>query len=605
MLDRRSFLLSGSALAGLAATGPAIGATAPEAARMNALFDTFMDEALDHSPEGVTGLGLDSGKRAYQKAMLGSRSPAEIAALKALNTSQLQRLKAINRGALMGLDAVNYDAVLYGLEQTEYTDKRFHFGAIGAGNPYVIHQLGGAYHDIPDFLDSQHQIATKTDADDYLARLTALGTALNQECDVAEHDFALGVVPPDFVIARTLEQMTKLRSFAPDKAPLVQSVARRTKEKKIAGDYAGQAARIVTEFVYPALDRQIALFKRAQPKAAHDAGVWRLKDGEAYYEASFTAQATTTMKPAEIHKLGLDIVHDCTSQIDAIMKANGLTKGSVGERLKAMFADPKFRYPNTDAGKDKLIADLNRRVQQIRALLPKYFGTVPKANLVIKRVPKYLEAGSPGGYYMNASLDGKRPGTYYINLRDTAEKPSWTLPALTYHEGIPGHHLQISIAQEAPLPLIRKVAGYTAYTEGWAVYTEQVAVEMGLYANDPWGHIGQLHDAMLRAARLALDSGIHTMRWSREQGIKYYADTLGDPASAATTEVERYCVWPGQACCYMIGKLTILRLRDKAKKALGPRFDLRKFHDAVLLAGALPLTVLEKVVDDYIAKNRA
>ncbi len=609
MLDRRSVLRSGTAIALLAISGKASARTKsvnanPEAVKLNALFDTFMDETLDRSPEFVTSLGLDTGKRAYQKSMLANRSLAEIAAFKQLNTSQLGRLRAVNRGALAGMDAVNYDVVLYGFEQQENADKRFQYGALGAGAPYVLNQLGGAYHDAPDFLDSQHRIANKTDADDYLARLTSLGIVLDQECEVAKHDFALGVIPPDFVLARTLDQMTKLRGQPAEKSPLVDSVARRTKEKKIAGDYAGQAARIMDETVYPALDRQIALLKSLQPKAVHDAGVWRLKDGAAYYATSLASQTTTNMKPEEIHKLGLDVVKDCSAQIDAVMKTNGLTKGTVGARLRAMFDDPKFRYPNTDASKDKLIADLNLRVRQIRALLPKYYGTLPKANLVIKRVPKFIEAGAPGGYYQNATLDGKRPGTYYINLRDTAEVPSWTLPTLTYHEGIPGHHLQGTIAQEAPLPLIRKVSGYNAYSEGWALYSEQFIAEIGLYAKDPWGHIGQLHDVLLRGVRLVIDSGLHAMRWSREQAIKYYSDTLGDPVSAATTEVERYCVWPGQACGYMVGKLTFLRLREKAKAALGARFDIRKFHDAVLLSGALPLEVLEKVVDDYIVRSK-
>jgi uncharacterized protein (DUF885 family) len=569
------------------------------------LFGVFMNETLDRSPEFVTSLGLDKGTRAYQKGLLANRSLDEIAALKRLNTSQLARLSTINRTALAGMDAINYDVILYGLKQQEETDKRFQFGAIGAGAPYVLYQLGGAYQSTPDFLDSQHQVATKTDADDYLARLAAFGAVLDQEREAAEHDIALGIVPPDFVLARTLEQMTKLRGQPAEKSPLVDSVARRAREKKIAGDYAGQAARIVSEMVYPALDRQIALLKSQQPKAVHDAGVWRLKDGEAYYAASLASQTTTNMKPVEIHKLGLDIVKAQAAQMDALMKAGGLTKGTVGQRLRAMFDDPKFRYPNTDPGKQKLIADLNVRLRQIRALLPKYFGTLPKAGVIIKRVPKFIEAGAPGGYYQPGSLDGKRPGTYYINLRDTAEVPSWTLPTLTYHEAIPGHHLQGTIAQESPLPLIRKVSGYNAYVEGWALYCEQFAVEAGLYAKDPWGHIGQLHDAQLRAVRLVIDTGLHAMRWSREQAIQYYADMLGDPVSGATTEVERYCVWPGQACGYMIGKLTFLRLREKAKAALGARFDIHKFHDAVLLSGALPLAVLEKVVDDFIARNKA
>jgi len=618
MLDRRHVLLSGVATAALAATDAAFAKVArplkaakaaipanPEAAKMDKLFDGFMQELLDQSPEFATSLGIDKDDRAYQRSMLGDRSLAEVAYFKKLNTDQLARMHTVNRAALTGMDGVNYDVIVYGLQQNEEDNKRFQYGGGGIGAPYVLSQLTGTYQQAPDFLDSQHQIATKADADDYLSRLSALGGVFDQELEVTRHDIALGATPPDFVLARALEQMNKLRGIAPEKSPMVDSVARRAKAKKIAGDYAGAATRIVEEKVYPALDRQIALLKSLQPKAVHDAGVWRLPNGEAYYAASLESSTTTTMKPAEIHQLGLDVVKDHTARIDAIMKSNGLTKGTVGERLRAMYNDPKFRYENTDAGKDKLIADLNVKVQKIRAELPKYFGALPKANLIIKRVPKYTEAGAPGGYYQNASLDGKRPGTYYINLRDTAEVPSWTLGTLTYHEGIPGHHLQISIAQESPLPLIRKISGFTAYVEGWALYSEQLAAEIGMYEGDPWGKIGQLHDAMFRGVRLVVDSGMHAMKWSREQAVKYYVDTLGDQEASAVTEIERYCVWPGQACAYMVGKLTLLRLRDQAKATLGAKFDLHKFHDTVLLSGALPLAVLEKVVDDYIAKAKA
>ncbi len=518
-----------------------------------------------------------------------------------MNTDQLARLKTIDRGKLTGMDAVNYDVVLYGLQQQEDDNRHFQYGGGGVGGPYVLSQLTGSYSQAPDFLDSQHGIETKDDADAYLARLSAFATVLDEEREVAEHDVALGVIPPDFVLSRALEQMTHLRGVAAEKSSMVESVARRAKEKNIAGDYAHTATRLVEQRVYPALDRQIAFLKSLQPKAVHDAGVWRLPDGDAYYAASLEAATTSSLKPEEIHQLGLDVVKEHTAKIDAIMQAHGMTKGTVGERLRAMYNDPKFRYDNTDAAKDKLIADLNVKVQAIRAKLPGYFGALPKADLLIKRVPKYTEAGAPGGYYQNASLDGSRPGTYYINLRDTAEVPSWTLPTLTYHEGIPGHHLQISISQESPLPLIRKVSGFTAYIEGWALYAEQLASEMGMYEGDPWGQIGQLHDAMFRGVRLVVDSGMHAKKWSREQAIKYFVDTLGDQEASATTEVERYCVWPGQACAYMVGKLTILKLRDKAKAALGAKFDLHKFHDTVLLSGALPLDVLNRVVDDYIA----
>lgn len=606
MLDRRTVLMSGAAGAALALSNPVLAkaAAAPaqsEAEKMNALFDAFMQEIFDQAPEFATNLGIDKGDRAYQKFMVSDRSLAQVEFFKRLNTDQLNRLKTIQRDKLSGMDGVNYDVVLYGLQQQEDDGKRFAGYSAGVGSPYVLSQLTGSYQQAPDFLDSQHRIETKDDADAYLARLSGWATMMDEEREVAEHDAAEGITPPDFVLSRALEQMTKLRGVAAEKSPLVDSVARRAKAKNIEGNYAATAARLLSQRVYPALDRQIAFLKSLQPKAVHDAGVWRLPDGDAYYAASLEASTTTALKPDEVHQLGLDVVKDHTARIDEIMKANGLTKGTVGERLRAMYNDPKFRYENTDAGKDKLIADLNVKVQAIRARLPEYFGALPKADLLIKRVPKYIEAGAPGGYYNNASLDGTRPGTYYINLRDTAEVPSWTLPTLTYHEGIPGHHLQISISQESPLPLIRKIGGFNAYQEGWALYAEQLADEMGMYADDPWGKIGQLHDSMFRGVRLVVDSGMHAKKWSREQAVKYYVDTLGDQEASAVTEIERYCVWPGQACGYMVGKLTILRLRDKAKAAMGARFDIHKFHDAVLLSGALPLAVLEKVVDTYIA----
>lgn len=605
LIDRRTVLLSGAATTALAFVSvPLARAATPAAGVMYKMFDTFMDEALTRSPEGTTGLGLDTGKRAYEKSKLDDRSLASIASDKARNADQLKRLKTIDRKSLTGMDAVNYDVVMYGLVTQDAANRAFDYGTGGAGTPYVISQLTGAYQQIPDFLDSQHGIDTKEDADAYLSRLEAFATAMDQEADVSRHDKGLGVSPPDFALDKALEQLTKLRGTAADKSVLAQSVARRTAEKKIAGDYGAQAAKIVTGKIYPALDRQIALVKDLRAKATHDAGVWKLPKGEEYYADSVTSWTTTTMNPEEIHKTGLDLVASLSAQTDALMKAQGLTQGTVGERFRAMFSDPKYRYPNTDEGKDKLIADLNVKVATVQAKLPGYFGTLPKARLEIRRVPKYTEAGSAAGYYQQGSLDGKRPGAYYINLRDTAEVPSWTLPTLTYHEGIPGHHLQLSLQQEADLPLIRKVSFFSAYIEGWALYAEQLAGEMGMYENDPFGKIGYLHDATLRSVRLVIDSGLHAMKWSREQSIKYYVDNLGDPDSAATTEVERYCVWPGQACGYMLGKLTWLKLREKAKTELGAKYDIRQFHDAGLLSAAMPLTVLESVIGNYIAAKK-
>lgn len=562
---------------------------------LNALFDRFMKENLDISPLLATSLGLDTGARAWEKSEIDDGSEAGIARQKALTASQLHRLKAFDRSTLSPHDAVSYDVVMYGLSTSDAANREFQYGTGGAGSPYVLSQLTGSYQQIPSFLNTEHTIHNKADADAYLARLAGFARLMDQEIQVARHDFAMGVVPPDFALKEALIQMKALRSPSPESSTLTQSVVRRTRERKIPGDYERLAAQIVKDKVYPALDRQIALVAQTAKTASHDAGVWRLPEGNEYYQASLVSWATTTKKPGEIHRLGLELVKEHNALIDHLMRKQGLTQGTVAQRLHAMFKNPKFLYPNTDAGKEKLLADLNRRVQHIRAKLPKWFGVLPKANVVIKRVPKEIEAGAPGGYYDPASLDGKRPGIYWINLRDTRELPSWTLPTLTYHESIPGHHLQLSIQQEAHLPLIRKVSFYSAYMEGWAVYAEQLAVEMGEYEHDPYGHIGQLHDSMFRALRLVLDTGIHSMRWSRERAIQLYTQTLGDPVASATTEVERYCIWPGQACTYMLGKLKFLEEREKGRRLMGSKFDIRKFHDAVLLPGAVPLEMLDRM----------
>jgi uncharacterized protein (DUF885 family) len=593
-MDRRTMMI-GTGFAAVFGAARALPQNADNSKRLNALFDQFMKETLDISPLFVTSLGMDTGARAKQKSEIDDGSEAGIERRKALTASQLARLRVFDRAGLSAPDALSYDVVMYRLRTRDTANRAFRYGTGGAGDPYVLNQLEGSYHDLPSFLDTQHTIETKADADAYIARLAGFATLLDQEVEVARHDLAMGVTPPDFALAKTLVQMQALRAAPPELSSLTTSIVRRTKAKQIPGDYAQQASQVVKDKIYPALERQIAVVTEMQKKTSHDAGVWRLPEGDAYYAASLIGWATTSKKPAEIHQLGLELVKEHTARIDTLMGKLGMTKGTVGERLRAMYTDPQYLYANTDAAKEVLLADLNARVQRVRVKLPHYFATLPKANVEIKRVPKEIEAGSPGGYYDNASLDGKRPGIYWINLRDTAEQPKWMLPTLTYHESIPGHHLQLSIQQEANLPLIRKVAFYSAYIEGWALYAEQLAGEMGEYDNDPSGHIGQLHDSMLRAVRLVIDTGVHSQKWTRDRAVRYFVDVLGDPETAAITEVERYCVWPGQACTYMLGKVTFLAQRARAQRVLGEKYDIRKFHDAMLLPGAMPLELLEHI----------
>ncbi len=599
-------MLLSTVAAGLAAAAPSLAlarqaSASGEAAKLNALFDAFMAKQLRQSPETATGLGLDTGDLAWTKGLLSDRSFEAIGANALQTSEQLAALRGIDRRALAGMDAVNYDTVEFVLAVQDEGNRKFSYGGGGSGAPYVLSQLTGSYQYMPDFLDTQHAIETKADADAYLQRMEGFARLMDQETLIARKDMADGVIPPDFVIDKALIQMKSFADTPVAEAPLVKSIARRTKEKAIAGDWAGEATKVYENSVLPALKRQIALLESARPKATHDAGVWRLKDGAAYYATSLKNYTTSTLTPDEIHQLGLDLVKSISVEADKIFKTMGMSKGTVGERMAELGKDI---YPNTDAAKEQLIADLNTKAKWIDKQLPAYFGQLPKAPLEIRRVPKAIEAGAPGGYYNSPSLDGKRPGIYWINLRDTKEQAKYTLTTLTVHEGVPGHHLQLSLSNEAQgLPLIRKVVGFSGYAEGWALYSEELAVEMGIYKGDPRGHIGMLHDALFRAVRLVVDSGMHHKKWSREQAVKYMAETMGDEESGSITEIERYVVWPGQACSYMIGKITWLRARERARKALGKTFDIRKFHDAGLLAGMTPLTVLDKVIDNYIVAN--
>ncbi|MGN6207625.1 DUF885 domain-containing protein [Asticcacaulis sp.] len=596
MINRRNLLAGGSALAAVAVT--ACSKPAAKAADLNTLFQSMYDETVANSPMLATSLGLDKDKLVPLKSKLDPATPEERARLTAYYEKSATALKAIDRKTLSGMDRINYDTVLWDTETTLEGYKSFKFGDGGTyWGPYPITQLTGSYQYVPDFLDSQHSIETKDDADAYLSRLNQYAQLLDQETARFNASIADGIVPPDFALQKAIRQMETQAGTKAGVSPLVQSIVSRTRDKAIAGDWSAPATKAYQDAILPALGRQIDALKAALPKATHDAGVWHIPNGDARYAFGVKANTSTTLTPDEIHQIGLDKVKEISAEMDAIMKAQGMTKGTTGERLAAMHKDPKFWYENTDAGKDKLLADLNRQVEVVFAKLPQFFGVLPKSKVTVKRVPKATELGAPGGYYQGASLDGKRPGAYYINLRDTKEVPSWTLPTLTYHEAIPGHHMQISIQQENKnLPELRKISGFNAYIEGWALYAEQLAgTDMGMYQTDPFGHIGYLSDAMFRACRLVVDTGMHAKRWSREQAMAFMMTNLGD---SNETEIERYCVWPGQALGYMVGKIQWLKLRAAATAKAGAAFDIKKFHDTGLLCGAVPLDVLEQVYKD-------
>jgi uncharacterized protein (DUF885 family) len=483
---------------------------------------------------------------------------------------------------------------------------RFDYGTFSWPEPYSVHQLGGTYRSIPDFLHNQHTIETREDAEAYVARVVAFARELDSETGRLRSEYAMGVIPPDFAIDRTVALMDGMLAQKPSSTKLVSSIDTRARAKNIAGDWGAQVTRIVEQQVHPALKRQRECLAGIRPKATSDAGVWKLPKGDEYYKYALRYSTTTALSAEEIHRLGLEQMAELSARADRIMKSQGMTRGTVGERFHAIATDKRFIYPNTDAGKQELLDYLNAGMLKIQAQLPKYFGRIPKAKVEIRRVPPDIEASATGGYYQPPALDGSRPGAYYINLRDTAETPRWGLMTLTAHEASPGHHHQIALAQESTaVHPIRRLSWFSVYTEGWGLYAEQLADEMGVYEGDPFGLLGYIRSYMFRAARLVVDTGLHHKRWTREQGVDYMVTSLGEHPASITTEVERYCVWPGQATSYKIGQTQWLKLREEARKKLGPRFDLREFHDVALAAGTVPLTVLERLVNDWVASKQA
>jgi uncharacterized protein (DUF885 family) len=498
-----------------------------------------------------------------------------------------------------------YDSVLYA-QQMGADGGRFSYGVDGAV-PYIVTQQSGSVSNVPEFLNAQHGIDTAADVAAYLSRMSAFAAAVDQENARIAEDAAKGVIPPDYILDNALGQLAEFRAQAPGATRLVGSLTERAKAKGLSGDHEAKATAIVATAIFPAIDRQIAALKATRAKATSEAGVWKLPDGAAYYDWARKNGTTTTMTADEIHQMGLDQGAAIATRMDTILKAQGLSQGTVGERMSALTKDPRFLYPDSEAGRAQVLAYLNDRIAAIRLLMPKLSKMKLNANVQVKAVPKEIQAGAAQGYMNFASLDGSRPAIYYINLMDIGNWPKFTLPTLTTHEAIPGHAWQGAYLAERvnEIPLISSTMGFNAFVEGWALYAEQLADEMGYYDGDPFGQLGYLQAQQFRAARLVVDTGLHHKRWSRDQAVTYMVTTTGRAKQAMTSEVDRYCASPGQACGYKVGHTEILRQRERAKAALGPRFDLRDFNDTVVSTGGVPLDVLASVIDRYIAGAKA
>ena len=514
-------------------------------------------------------------------------------------------VRKFDRAKLEPQEQITYDVLLdfYG-SQAAFQP----FDWLSSEGLYPISPMFGTQVQLASFLQTSHVVKNEKTARNYVARLQAMGGKLDALTAEMQRQSGAGVVLPSALLERSLVVIDDTIEPSPEESPLVTSFVERMAKAEGLDDtlrtsLRDQAIEAVRTSVYPAYERMRAALIAERPKAEGVAdGVGRLPDGAAFYQAMLRQFTTSDYTPEQVHELGLAEVARIDAEMDALLKSQGLESGTVAERMAVLRTDPRFLFENTEAGREQVLARYREILDDIALRMPEYFKTIPPGKLAVERIPASAEKGSAMAYYNPAALDGSRPGTFFANLRDTSELPTWGMKTLAVHEGIPGHHFQIAMARELKdLPLLRQQPIYTAYSEGWALYAERLAAEIGFYANDPFGDLGRLQAELFRAVRLVVDTGLHAKGWTREQAIEYMVGTAGMGEDEVVSEVERYMALPGQATAYKVGQLKILELRDRARTALGPKFNLKDFHTVVLESGAVPLTVLEQLVDEWIA----
>ncbi|HEX6638460.1 MAG TPA: DUF885 family protein [Steroidobacteraceae bacterium] len=600
--SRRDFCIATSAA--LAATRLSATAAAGEGdAPAEKLVADIAEELLADYPENATALGIDQGARAPLKSRLSDRSPAGQQAIAQRVAKRLERLAAIDTTRLGAATRIDVDVVRTAHEFAQ-EGFAFPYGDVALLNlnwswrnaPYVVAQNTGAFLEIPGLLDEQHTVNTREDADAYLARMDAYAAQIDGETERLKAAAAQKVIAPDFLLDKTLKQIRIARGGDLAQWTLVESITRRS--KAFAG-VAEAASKIAKEKVAPALDRQIAELEAHRRQSTADAGVWKLPRGDEYYAWALRAGTTTRMTPDEIHERGQEELRELQSRMDTILRKEGYSKGTVGERMSALAREKRFQFAQTDAERARLMKFLAERVADMRTRLPRAFATLVPGFFEIKRLPPEVEPGAPGAYGGPGTIDGKVSGKFWINLHDMSIWTTYNTPTLTYHESIPGHVWQGEYTFK--LPVCRSLLAFNAYSEGWALYAEQLADELGVYDQDPFGRLGYLQSIAFRACRLVVDTGLHAKRWTRQQAIDWFASTNGSSVAEVSGEVDRYCAWPGQACGYKVGHSEINRLREKATAAMGERFDFRRFNDALVTGGGVPMLTLARNIDAFIA----
>ena len=577
-------------------------------ATLDGIIDKHSKAFLQQHPTLGTALGLDDAVAGNHRVSLPDYSPAGFNAMRQTMQQAATELAALSREGLPDLDSLHLETNQI-IDQYYAGDSQFKGGFIdtwGGQLPYVVNQIWTPVMGAPTTMQDQQLVENAGQAEDYLTRLTALAHLVQQVEDKAKADADAGVVLPKNLFPNTLLFLANFIAGPAQQHPLVSSFADKldalaelSEEQK--NGFIDRATQIVSNDIYPRYAQLHSYLTDLQSRAPEGDGIWAQPGGAEFYLHQIKYQADSALSPQQIHQVGLDEVSRISAEMDHLLRQNGHSEGSVGERMNKLAADPQFIFADSPQGREELLAYLRSQIDQVMAIAPSLFATMPTQAVVVKRVPEVSQASAPGGYYSPPSLDGSRPGEFFINLRDMQAVPSFSLKTLVFHEAVPGHHFQIALNMaQTDIGLMRQNAPFNAFAEGWALYSEQVAKEMGIYADDPWGDLGRLQAELYRAVRLVVDTGLHYKKWSRQEAIDYFHQTTGNALSDVTAEIERYMAMPGQALGYKLGMLKFLELRELARTELGEKFDIKIFHDLILLPGARPMSLVEGDVRRWI-----
>jgi len=566
---------------------------------LNLFFErTFLQFGLN-SPQALTMIGiLDRFPVKFYQGKLDEVSVARTEEMNEWVRDSLKTLHRYDRQKYDGQKALSYDIFEWFLARQVEGERWTWHG-------FPVNQMSGIHTSLPDFMLQLHPVRNERDVDFYLERLRQFPAAFGGTVDVLYEREQRGVIPPRFAVEKPLATMREFIGRPVEDNPLYAGLLEKVDELE---DFPaerrerlpGELAAVIAESVYPAYEILIRYYDSLLGEAVSNDGVWRLPDGDEYYVWAARWHTTTDFTPDEIHRIGLAEVDRIEAEMDAILCGEGICESGVGERMTVLNEDPRFLFEDSEAGRDAILQAFRDIGDEIEQGLDDWFDVRPEAHVEVRRVPEYSEDGAPGAYYMPPALDGSRPGMFYANLRNVEEHPKFGLRTLSYHEATPGHHFQLALQQQIQgVPMFRKMLPFTAYSEGWALYAERLAWEAG-FQDDPYDNLGRLQAEQFRAVRLVVDTGLHAKRWSREEAVEYMVGKTGMARTDVVAEIERYLVMPGQALAYKVGMMKILELRERARADLGDAFDIREFHNVVLMSGSMPLAILEGVVEDWV-----